>query len=403
MRIVHYLKWMRLSDGGTVRAVLDWCAALAARGHDVTLITADACDVPADWKKGAHGLPRCAEVDIHDAVGRWFGRRVARGAPDKPTQVLTRASLERAAGLLRGADCLHLHGVWATSNAQLASLARDLGTPYVVSPHGMLDDWSLAQGAAKKRLHLALVSGRVLRGARSVLCTAQGELDQCAKHFDRARGRVVPLLFDTSPFIEPVGPEAARARFGLTADTPVVLFLSRLHAKKGVDRLLRAAAILKDRAFTLVLAGPADPPAYEQHLRALAAELGLGERVKFVGMVTGSDKISLFRAASVFALPTSQENFGFVILEAMSAGVPVLTTRGVDTWPELEASGGAVICDGSPAPLAEELRRLLDDEGARARMGQKAREWALALLDPGAVIARYEEVYAGTNTGPATS
>lgn len=402
MRIVHYLKWMRLSDGGTVRAVLDWCAALAARGHEVTLITADACDVPAEWKRSTPGAPRCLEVDIQDALGKWLGKTVPRGAPDKPTQLLTRAALDAAAGALRGADCLHLHGVWASSNAQLASLARRLGTPYVVSPHGMLDDWSLAQGAAKKKLHLALVSGRVLRAARNVLCTAQGELDQAAKHFDRARGRVLPLLFDTSPFLSPVGPDAARARFQLSADTPVVLFLSRLHVKKGVDRLLRAAAMLKDLSFTLVLAGPADPPAYEAQLRALASELGVNDRVKFVGMVTGSDKISLFRAASLFALPTSQENFGFVILEAMSAGVPVLTTRGVDTWPELKASGGAVICDASPAEIAKELRALLGDPPARERMGRRAREWALALLDPEAVITRYEQVYAGRDKEAAT-
>jgi glycosyltransferase involved in cell wall biosynthesis len=112
-------------------------------------------------------------------------------------------------------------------------------------------------------------------------------------------------------------------------------------------------------------------------------------------MVTGTDKISLFCAASIFALPTSQENFGFVILEAMSAGVPVVTTKGVDTWPELEASGGALICDSSPAALADCLRSLLRDAPKRAAMGTAARAWALNRLDPAAVIARYEEVYAG--------
>lgn len=395
MRVVHYLKWMRLSDGGTVRAVLDWCSALAARGHHVTLITADASDVPASWKSPDVTSPRCLQVRVHDAIGRWLGKPVPPGAPDKPTQLLTPDSRTAIAQALRGADCLHLHGVWATSNAQIASIARSLGTPYVVSPHGMLDHWSLAQGAAKKRLHLALVSGRVLRNARNVLCTAEGELQQAAAHFDATRGRVVPLLFDTAPFLSLPGPAAAQRALGLDPAVPTVLFLSRLHVKKGADRLLRAAAALKDLPFTLVLAGPADPPEYAAELERLAADLGITDRVKFPGMVTGTDKISLFCAANIFALPTSQENFGFVILEAMSAGVPVVTTKGVDTWPELEASGGALICDSSPAALADCLRSLLRDAPKRAAMGAAARAWALNRLDPAAVIARYEEVYAG--------
>ncbi|MFZ4574561.1 MAG: glycosyltransferase [Phycisphaerales bacterium] len=389
---------MRLSDGGTVRAVLDWCEALAARGHEVTLLTADAKDVPPSWSAPGAGSPRCVILDIEDALGKWLGKRPAPGAPDKPTQVLTRGSMEIASRVLRGADCLHLHGVWATSNAQLASRARRLGTPYVVSPHGMLDHWSLAQGAAKKRLHLAMVSGRVLRGAKHVLCTAEGELDQAAAHFDRSRGRVVPLLFDTAAFRELPGPEAARRRFGL-GDAPVILFLSRLHAKKGADRLLRAAGLLKDRPWKLVLAGPADPPEYGETLVALARELGIADRVLFPGMVTGSDKVSLFCAAAVFALPTSQENFGFVLLEALSAGVPVVTTKGVDIWPELEASGGAVICEPDAQSLAGCVARLLEDLGARERMGKAGREWAMARLDAGVVIRRYEEVYAGGAQG----
>ena len=395
MRVVHYLKWMRLSDGGTVRAVLDWCSALASRGHQVTLITADGCDVPDAWKSPRATSPRCLQVRVHDMIGRFLGKPVPPGAPDKPTQVLTPDSRAAIAQVLRGADCLHLHGVWATSNAQIASIARSLNTPYVVSPHGMLDHWSLAQGAAKKRLHLALVSGRVLRNARNVLCTAEGELQQAATHFDPARGRVVPLLFDTSPFLSLPGPAAAHRALGLDPSVPTILFLSRLHIKKGADRLLRAAAAIKDLPFTLVLAGPADPPEYSTELTRLAADLGIADRVKFPGMVTGIEKISLFCAASIFALPTSQENFGFVILEAMSAGVPVITTKGVDTWPELQASGGAKICDPTPESLAAALRSLLLDQPARAAMGTAARAWALNRLDPAAVIARYEEVYAG--------
>lgn len=393
MRIVHYLKWMRLSDGGTVRAVLEWCEALAERGHSVTLLTADASGVPEGWlMEGSN--PRCITLQIRDRIGSLLGRPLQPGTPDRPTQVLTADALDVARRVLTGADCLHLHGIWATSNAQLAALCRKLDTPYVVSPHGMLDDWSMAQGSMKKQVHLRLLSGRVLAHAKAILLTARGELDQACRYFPRSRGRVVPLLFDTRPFMNLASPDEARGHLNLAPDSPMVLFLSRLHRKKGADRLIEAMAHLPPEVH-LVLAGPADPPEYLETLKALARQHAVDSRVHFAGMVTGSLKLSLFRAATIFALPTSQENFGFVLLEAMLSAIPVLTTKGVDTWPELEASGGALITDPAPVPLATSIRDLLADDARRDRMSEAGRNWVLASFDRDRLMTQYENIYMG--------
>jgi len=412
VRIVQYLKWMRLRDGGVVRAVLDLSAALAARGHQVTLLTADDGDVPPAWKvaDGARpaGVPACIALTLRDRLAELRGGSAAASERDTVTQLLDRRSMALAGSLVTGADAVHVHGPWASSNIQVAALARRAGAPVVVSPHGMLDDWCMAQGAFKKRLHLRLLGRRMLAGAGAIHCTAAAELEQARAHFPPATGPgrlelVIPLPFDASPYLDLPDPAPARARFAaLRTGRPSLLFLGRLNAIKGVERLIGAAALLRDAGTPVetLIAGPAESSAYEERLRSLAASLGLAETTHFLGMVTGPDKVSLYGAADVFVLPSSHENFGFVLLEAMAAGTPAVATRGVSIWPELEASGGAVIAGDEPAALAAAIGPLLADAGRRRAMGAKGRTWATTVMDGESAMRRYEAMYAGLRRGP---
>jgi glycosyltransferase involved in cell wall biosynthesis len=399
VRIVHFIKWLRLRDGGTVRAVLDLCEALARRGHEVTALSCDDSGVPESWRGPRRpGVPRSVVIRLADPLFERGGRTVANAIRDTITQYLPGEAIRAARDVLAEADILHLHGVWANCNHQLARLAERSGRPFVVSPHGMLDDWSMSQGAAKKRLHLSLMGRRTLERARAVHCTARAELDQAAKHFPRGRGVVIPLLFDLAQFGTLPGTGPALAAFpALAADMPRVLFLSRLHAKKGVEILIRAlsASARLNAPFTLLLAGPSDPPDYIESLRALAREESVAEHVHFLGMVTGRDKLSLYQAADVFALPTSQENFGYVLYESLACGTPVVTTRGVDTWTELVASGGATIVDREERAVRSAIRAVIDDPEKRRAMGESGRAWALTHLDREATIDAYEAAYAG--------
>lgn len=371
LRILHFLDDCRLEAGGVTRAVLDLCTHLAARGHGVTLATQEDKDVPASWRAQAPGVPRAVR--------------------------LQRPSRSGVEALVQGADVVHLHAMWTPGNIPFASEARRRRVPYVFSPHGMLDDWSMGQRRLKKRVFLALVGRRMLEGAACVHCTAQAELEQARKWFPRGRGRAVPLILDLAPYVSPPGPERAQARFPrLKCGRPTILFLSRLHPKKGLETLVRVGAALRDQALdaSILIAGTGEAE-YEARVRALAAELRLEDRVEFLGMVTGEDKVSLYQAADVFMLPTSQENFGFVFFESLAAGTPVVTTRGVDTWAELEASGGAVITDGSVGVMAAAAADLLRDAEKRRSMGARGRAWALETLEPGRTIGLYEAMYRG--------
>ncbi|MEI2825133.1 MAG: glycosyltransferase [Dermatophilaceae bacterium] len=230
----------------------------------------------------------------------------------------------------------------------------------------------------------------MLNNAACIHCTAEFELAQARKHFDssRVRGEVIPLVFDLSGV-----PKRARGGDGAGEVQPA--------RRRGTDAAVPepdpcqegrgraapcAAAELVKRGvnFRLAIAGTGDAP-YEQEMKSLAASLGLqGDRAKFLGLVTGDEKVSLYQAADVLLIPTSQENFGFVFVESLAAGTPLVTTKGVDTWPELEASGGATIIGRDPAEWASTVERLVKDRAALRESGRRGREWALANLDVGA-------------------
>lgn len=394
LRVAHYLPRIDLAEGGVVRAVLDLCGVLASRGHAVTLCTHDPKDVPAGWNGsgvgsaggGGAGLPRVERVP----------------APSGPGGLFARGQLGGLETSIRGADVAHLHTPWDLANLQLSRVARRAGTPYIVTIHGMLDDWSMAQKKTKKRVYHALFARRLLEGAAAVHCTAEAELAQAQRWLGRGRGVVAPLIFDLEPFRALPGEWLARETWpeAFASGEPVVLFLSRLHPKKGVHVLLEAVALLRDRSspVQLIVAGTGDEP-YASELRAQAGRLDLGERTRFVGLVTGELKSSLYQAADMLALPTSQENFGFVVPEALACRTPAITTRGVDIWPELERSEGALIVEQSAEAFANAIAALAGDAARRRAMGEAGRAWVMATLDPSAVAARIEAMYADAIVG----
>jgi len=371
---------MRFEAGGVVRAVFDLCAAMAHAGHEIVLFSADVDDLPADWRTPTPGRPRA----------------VALGEPNRFTGLYRSETLRAVRDALADADVLHLHSMWTTPNIQLARLAREHDVPYVYSVHGMLDDWCLAQRALKKKLYLATFGHRLLHNAAVVHCTAQDELNQAQRHFPVDRGAVVPLIMDLDDYQTLPGHAPARERFtALHNEEPKLLFLSRLHYKKGIEHLLRACRMLNDerRPCHVYVAGSGEQ-SYMDRLRRLIDEMGINDRVHFLGFVTGKEKVSLYQCADVFVLPTSQENFGFVLFEALASGTPVITTRGTDTWPELESSGGALIVDQDARQIADAVGALLDDPGKRREMGDQGRAWIFKTFAPEAIVEQYENLYA---------
>lgn len=381
MRLLHYISAVDFRHGGPPRAVVDQVATMHARGHSVTLATMDARDVPEEWKRAidAEGHPRV--VDLSASRAR-FGR-------------LDRTGCRRLGEVVGDVDVVHLHGVWDPSNAQFAKACVRSGTPYVVSLRGMLDDWSMAQKGLKKRCYLALGGRGVLESACRVHCTADAELEQSRKWFPRGRGIVIPNLMDLSPFESVPDPAPARREWPEIASGDLcVLFLSRIQYKKGIEHLLDGLAILRERGrgVRLVVAGSGDR-GYTEAMQRRAVDLGLEDVVTWTGHVGGDLKWSLYSACDVFALPTSQENFGFVFFESLAAGTPVITSDLVDTRGEIERSGGGVVVPQSATAFAEAIEGFVTGERDRRAMGEAGRRWTLENLDTGRVAGRFEALY----------
>jgi len=385
VKILHYQRDMRLAGGGVVRFVMDVCAAVAARGHEVVIAAPDVSDLPEAWRTGAPGVPRTRTVP----------------APDLPLELWSPRALREVRGAISGFDALHIHGVWWPSSVQMGRLAERLGIPYAVTPHGMFDDWAMKHSPVRKKLFYTLFARRLVGRAAIVQVTAQGELNQSQKWFPSTPSTIIPPVIDLSLFKVLPGPQEARAAFPPPLPgAPVILFLSRVHPQKCSEVLIDAAALLKQRGVdcNLFIAGPGEP-AYLDSLTWRARDKGVEDRTRLLGMVSGRLKASLYELATIFALPSPQESFGLVMTEAMSCGTPVVTTRGVDIWPELETAGVAVLSELSAPAFAEAIAALLGDPARRERLSHAAGRWLSEYLDPAAVGVQYESMYRNICTG----
>jgi glycosyltransferase involved in cell wall biosynthesis len=381
VRVFHYLPRILLAEGGPVRSTLDVCAMTVARGHRAVLLATDIADAPREWvAPGASNVPEVIRID----------------RPAVPPGFFDRAQMRRVRELVEPCDLLHLHAPWFTENIQLARLADRLGRPYVLTLHGMLDDWCMAQKGLKKRIFLLLAGRRMLEGAVRIQCASESERIQSSKWYPGTEAVVFPHVLDLSEFRSLPGPDEARRAFpALLPDGRNVLYLGRLHHKKGPDVLIRALGAMARRKVDarVFFAGAPHTPAYQRELESIVAAEEVSDRVHFLGVVTGRLKWSLYQACDVFALPTSQENFGFVYPEALACETPVITTRGAGLWSELESSGAAVIVERAPAPFADAIARLLADADLRAQMGRRGRAWVFEYLDTERIVDRLMDLY----------
>lgn len=392
MRITHFLSSLAVEWGGVPRFAMDVCHLLAQRGHHATILTTNATDAPPEWIAPTHpeqanpsppppGTPRILVAPPSRSPKNWLSSDA-------------RALCERE---IANADVLHLHGMFEFSVAQVSAIARKHRVPYVLSPHGMLDDWCLTQRRAKKLFYLRTFARAFIRGAARVHLTAQREFEQTKSWYDPARAVVAPCPIDLDAYASLPGPTLAEDAFPFLKDhsTPIALFLGRVNYKKGPDLLIHAVAHLarRHRPVRAVIAGMSEPDDYIRELTALADSLNIGSLVHFAGPVRGATKLSLYQRADVFALPSSQENFGLVLIESLACHTPVITTPGVDIWEELQATGAADIVPRDPVALADAIERIAHDPARRAAMSARARPWVLEAFQPARISEHYESLY----------
>lgn len=343
IRILRALHSLAPTGGGPVAGVRSITPLLAARGVQTEIVSVD------DPDRGH----TCADARCH-ALG-----------PSHHSNGYCRQLRPWLRRELPRFDAVVVHGMWQYHGYAVSREARRLGVPYFVYPHGMLDPWfnrTYPLKHLKKQLYWWLAEYQVLRHAVGVLFTCEEERRLARTAFRPWRCREVVVHYGCAAPPPPAPAQAAAfaARCPGLGDRPYLLYLGRIHEKKGVDLLLaayaRLAAETRDgRPPALIVAGPCASPAYLAQLQARASTLPAGACVLWPDMLEGDAKWGAFRGAEAFVLPSHQENFGIAVAEALACGTPALVSDQVNIWRELDAAGAGLV-----APDTDEgIHRLL--------------------------------------------
>ena len=335
MKILHVLRSIDPSSGGTYEGVRCLATCQLAMGRMLETVALDEPNLRHAMPGPVHLLGPCTnKYGRTAALDRWLD------------QNLTRFTV------------VVVHGLWQYHGFAVRRACLKAGIPYAVFPHGMLDPWfkrTYPLKHLKKWLYWPWGEYRILRDAAAVLFTAEEERLAARNSFWLYRAREEVVGFGTEPPPPDVEQqrEAFLSRFPHLRNKRLLLFLGRIHPKKGCDLLVRAfAANAGD--LHLVMAGP-DPDALRPELERLAGNSA--PRITWTGMLEGAEKWGAFRCADAFILPSHQENFGVAVAEALACEVPALISRRVNIWREIEQDGAGWTAEDNDDGCAELVRR----------------------------------------------
>lgn len=300
--------------------------------------------------------------------------------------------------IIRDCDVLHIHGIWRAYSFAAGRLAVKHGKPFIVSAHGMLDDWALRNKSWKKAIYSAAIERPNLGHAACLRALTRVEVENYRSFGLRnpvaliPNGVNPPREFSAQRFLQR-HPELEGRR--------LVLFLSRIHYKKGTDLLCRAWASIAAQFpdAQLVFAGP-DFEGTLQKTRDLVQELKIQDRVTFAGMLSGPDKWSALAACSAFVLPSWSEGFSVATLEAMAASRPVIITHQCN-FPEIATQDCGWLIQPDVGQLESALGEALSmPQSGLDRLGENGKRFVGARYTWPQIGVQMTEVYDWVLGGP---
>ena len=378
MRILQIVPSISLIYGGPSQMVLGLAPALASQGVEVTVLTTDS-NGDIDQKPLDVPLNHPVEQDGYQII--YF-----RCAPFRRYKF----SVDLLKWLNRHAqefDLAHIHALFSPVSSAAAAVCRKQKLPYILRPLGTLDPADLRKKRQLKQLYAAILEGPNLAGAAAIHFTSVQEAKISERFGVSTRDLVIPLgvippkeeTFRRNVYTS-VGRNQMISQLGIPEDVPLVLFMSRIDPKKGLNVLIPALEKLLGLGlnFHFVLAGtnPQDPN-YEEKIKSQIQASPLLEYTTMTGFVTGELKSALLQAADIFVLPSYYENFGIAVAEAMASAIPVIISDQVHICQEVSESESGWVSTIDVAAIADLLGMALQNPQERQRRGLCAQEYAL--------------------------
>jgi glycosyltransferase involved in cell wall biosynthesis len=359
------------ATGGPVTATTALAKAQATLGLNISIVT-------TDWGLDA-AAPHVDGVDVRLFPCRY---RKWRWAP-------ALGSYSRKH--LLNSDIVVIAGLWQYPTWITGKICREIGKPYIVSPHGMLDSWPMQQKSWKKNMYLRFFEKQTLEGAAAVHAMTKGEGTQSIK-WNRSVF-VVPGGISKDVYGRLLDRSAFYARYPALRGRKYVLFLGRLHQIKQPEVAISAfhKAFKNDSAIMLVMAGPCELR-YRRYLQDLVDKLGISTRILFTGLINQDAAMEAYRSASAFVLPSLHENFGFAVVEAMAQECPVIVSDRVDVASFIASAAAGLVIPPDVDSFAQALAVILQNQCASSQMGQNGRQLVLTQFTSDNVAKEFTHV-----------
>lgn len=347
MKILHVIPYMHPAGGGPPVVVDRVCHELNELEVQADILTTNlyANGQDQSWK------------EVWQSADRIQTQPVAQQSSYAKSPALLNALRQN----INEYDLVNLHTLWTHSSRVVRAVCQSAQVPYVVMPHGMLDPNSMQRKRLKKQIYGRLIEFPMIRASAGLLCTHEEEARLASESVSSLPTAYITPLGADSP---PDKRETLRHEFYQSHPElqvkPTVVFLSRLHEKKGLDLLIPAIKVLRQSIpeVRLLLVGSGDS-SYEQFLKDLIVQEEIGDSVMMTGNLSGREKWQAMAAGDVFALSSYQENFALVVVDALALGVPVVLSNRVNIWSNIVEAKAGLECRLEPMHIAEQLQSLL--------------------------------------------
>lgn len=358
MRIIHFIASIDKKDGGTTAFMQLLAENLMAKTHLSIVAGKTLSPIQISGVKVTFFKP---------SINAWF-------ATQKEFSRILKAEHP---------DIVHINGIWTPQNWLFQKEAQRQGIKVVLSPHGMLEPYILNRHPLKKKLALALYQNAAIAKADYLHATAASEKENIRKLGYHQSISVIPNGIDLSEIQE---------KKDYNSNVKTLLFLSRVHPKKGIELLIKAVSQLPQNNFKVQIVGEGEED-YINSLKVLTEQEGVANAIEFKGGVYGSKKWELYKNADLFVLPTYSENFGIVIAEALATGIPVITTKGTP-WQELETRNCGWWIDLTVDNLRQSISAALNKTPSELKaMGENGKALVYEKYDIKAVASKMVNFY----------